>query len=128
MKIYFFKYEEIVELKNYCSGGLACIASVSVWFRSKERPTNGIFGFSRAKKGTRTKNPFFAPFFVRSLTLIPCSLLRNCTETLATQATRGSVTIIVQYGVGEYDQALLNSDGSRAGAWEAGPPLIFRPN
>ena len=27
------------------------------------------------------------PFFARSLTLIPRSLIRNCTETLATQAT-----------------------------------------
>ena len=88
LKIYFFEYEEIVELKNYCSGVLACIASVSVWFRSKERPRNGIFGFSRAKKGTRTKNPFFE----RSLTLVPCSLLRNRTETLATRANRRSVT------------------------------------
>ena len=33
---------------------------------------------------------FLAPFFVRSLTLIPCSLLRNRTETLslATQANQ----------------------------------------
>ena len=28
-----------------------------------------------------------APFFARSLTLVPCSLLLNRTETLATQAT-----------------------------------------
>ena len=26
-------------------GTLKCIASVSIWFRSKERPRNGIFGF-----------------------------------------------------------------------------------
>ena len=45
---------------------LACIASVSVWFRSKERPST--------------------PFFARSLTLVPRSLLLNRTETLATQA------------------------------------------
>ena len=45
---------------------LACIASVSVWFRSKERLST--------------------PFFGRSLTLIPRSLLLNRTETLATQA------------------------------------------
>ena len=38
--------------------------------------------------------PFFptpalllALFFMRSLTLVPCSLLRNCKETLATQAS-----------------------------------------
>ena len=32
-----------------------CVASVSVWFRSKERPRNGIFGFDRARNGTRAK-------------------------------------------------------------------------
>ena len=31
---------------------------------------------------------FTRPFFVRSLTLVPCSLLQNCTETLAMQATQ----------------------------------------
>jgi len=31
------------------SGYLACVASVSVWFRSKERPRNGILGFGRAR-------------------------------------------------------------------------------
>ena len=31
---------------------LACVASIFVWFRSKERPRKGIFGFSR----TRRKN------------------------------------------------------------------------
>ena len=45
---------------------LACVASVSVWFRSKERPST--------------------PFFARSLTLVPRSLLLNRMETLATQA------------------------------------------
>ena len=48
--------------------------SVSVWFGSKERPRNWIFGFSRARNA-------------RSLTLIPCSLFRNRTETLPTQAS-----------------------------------------
>ena len=28
---------------------VACVASVSVWFPSKERPRNGIFGFGRAR-------------------------------------------------------------------------------
>ena len=32
---------------------ISCVASVSVWFRSKVRPRNGIFGFGRAKNGTR---------------------------------------------------------------------------
>ena len=44
---------------------LVCEASVSVWFRSKERPRNGIFGFSRSR-----------------------SLFQNRTKTLATQFIR----------------------------------------
>ena len=142
---------------------VACVASVSVWFRSKNRPWKGIFGFDRARNETRTKKwkredgegkegnacrqtprfwkPAFAserstilgdpgavsrvgrkggtkvfeygqkspksrglsasvfylsspplpalllaPFFARSLTLVPHSLLLNRTETLATEA------------------------------------------
>ena len=34
---------------------IACVASVSVWFRSKERPRNGILGFGRARNETRAK-------------------------------------------------------------------------
>ena len=41
------------------------------WFRSKERPGNGILGFGRAR-------------------LVPRSLLLNHTETLATRATESS--------------------------------------
>ena len=51
---------------------LACIASVSVWLRSRERPRNGIFGFGYARNETRAI--FFAVFDSFS-----------CTETLATQ-------------------------------------------
>ena len=81
--------------RDECRGVLiqACVASVSVWFRSKERPRNGIFGLGRARNGTRAKkipNPFhrlffnplpalsLAPFFTRSLTLVSLSLLRAC--------------------------------------------------
>ena len=35
---------------------LDCVASVSVWFRSKERPRSGIFGFGRTRNETRAKN------------------------------------------------------------------------
>ena len=38
-----------------CSLLLACVASVSVWFPSKERPRNGILGFGRARNQTRAK-------------------------------------------------------------------------
>ena len=31
---------------------LACVSSVSVWFRSKERPRNGFLGFGRARNET----------------------------------------------------------------------------
>ena len=34
---------------------LACVASVSVLFRSKERPRNEILGFGRARNETRGK-------------------------------------------------------------------------
>ena len=49
---------------------LACVASVSVWLRSKERPRNGIVGFGRARNGTRAAL-LLVPFFARSLTLVP---------------------------------------------------------
>ena len=34
---------------------IACVASVSVWFRGKEIPRKGTFGFDRARNETRTK-------------------------------------------------------------------------
>ena len=61
-----------------CKIYIARVASVSVGFRSKQRPRNGILGFGRALSLT--------PSFARSLTLVPRSLLQNRTETLATQA------------------------------------------
>ena len=36
---------------------LACVASVSVWFRGKEIPRKGTFGFDRARNETRTNRP-----------------------------------------------------------------------
>ena len=65
---------------------LACVASVSVLFRSKERPRNEILGFGRARNETRGK---LAPFFARPL-------LRNSTETLATQAKRARANTIIK--------------------------------
>ena len=56
---------------------LACVASASVWFRSKEILRKGTFGFYRARNETRAK---------KSLTLVPLSSLLNRTKTLATQA------------------------------------------
>ena len=40
-------------------GELACVASVSVLFRSKERPRNEILGFGRARNETRGKKCHF---------------------------------------------------------------------
>ena len=54
---------------------VACVASVSVGFGSKERPRNGIFGVLSARK--------MGLHFSRSNSLLP-----NPTETLATQAMR----------------------------------------
>ena len=61
------------------------------WFRSKERPRNGILGFGRAMKREPKREPpppglLDSQVFVRFLTLASRSLLRNSTETLATQA------------------------------------------
>ena len=61
---------------------VSCVASVSVWFRSKERPRNGILGFGRTRNETRA-TPLF---YLCHLTLVPRSLLLNRTETLAMQA------------------------------------------
>jgi len=65
-----------LSLQLYTQCVLVCLANVSVWFQSKERHRNGISGFGRARNETRAL----------SLTLVPRSLFRNCTETLATQA------------------------------------------
>ena len=53
---------------------VACVASVSAWFRSKERPRNGILGFGHARNETRAAL-ILTPFFAQSLTLVPRSLL-----------------------------------------------------
>ena len=48
---------------------IACVTSVSVWFRSKERPRNDEERVFR-----------FASFFVWSLTLVSCQCLVLCSE------------------------------------------------
>ena len=35
---------------------VVCVASISVWFRSKERPRNGIFSFDRARMKREPRN------------------------------------------------------------------------
>ena len=46
---------------------LACVASVSVWFRSKERPRNGILGFGSARNETRTSPRSFTYAIFRAI-------------------------------------------------------------
>jgi len=89
---------------------IACVASVSVWFGSKERSRDRILGFGRARNETRAKKwkwgegegkegsflPSFpphplaalllTPFFAQCLTIVPRSLLLIRRETFATQA------------------------------------------
>ena len=66
--------------------------------RRKERPRNGIFGFGRTRNEMRAKKLNWGgrgvvrvtlAIFARCLTLVLRSLLRNRTETNATQAIRG---------------------------------------
>ena len=68
----------------YCSTtSIACVASVSVWLRSNERP---VLAAKEMKREPKTL--LLEPFFTQSaLTLVPRSLLLNRKETLATQAT-----------------------------------------
>ena len=40
---------------NYVGLVVSGVVSVSVWFRSKERPRNGIFGFNDGRNGMRAK-------------------------------------------------------------------------
>ena len=58
------------------------------------------------------------PFFARSSTLAPRSLLLNCTETLATQATEGPIPFpyCSQISLGELSQSqsgLVSGTGTR---------------
>ena len=42
-----------LESKRYTHKPVACVASVSVWFRSKEKPRKRTFGFDRAREMNR---------------------------------------------------------------------------
>ena len=75
---------------------LACAAILSVWFRSKEKwPRNDEereFGVLVRRKMERERGLFVSFFFRAAKTEnpVPCSLLRNRTETFATQAMTSS--------------------------------------
>ena len=42
----------IANKENTALFNLICVANVSIWFRSKKRPRNGIFGFGHVRNGT----------------------------------------------------------------------------
>ena len=71
---------------------MAYEASVSVLFRSKERPRNGIFGFGRSKTGTRAKLSFLATFFQWSF--IASSTSETTQKRLLSQATCWKATFV----------------------------------
>ena len=108
---------------------VACVASVSVWFWSKERPRNGILGFGRTRNETRA-TPLF---YLCHLTLVPRSLLLNRTETLAMQAGHAWPFRIVGSDRQWYSVAhsawVLSPRGERVGkVGRNGPsPFLFLP-
>ena len=71
-------HTEFNQTAKFCKK-LFCVASVSVWFRSKEIPRKRTFGFDRARNDTCAT--FLAVFDSRS-----SFFSLNRTETLATQA------------------------------------------
>ena len=71
-----------------------------VWEQKKNRGRG--FSFLIAREIKREPTPFpallLAPFFARSLTLVPRSLLLKRTETLATQATKCFLRLRSMFG------------------------------
>ena len=55
-------HTEFNQTAKFCKK-LFCVASVSVWFRSKEIPRKGTFGFDRARNETRAPNPHRNAFY-----------------------------------------------------------------
>ena len=87
----------------------------------QKRSWKGTFGFDRARNETRTKKMkewalLLAPFFARSLTLVPHSLLLNRTETLATQAK--FVRLDHTTEVSDLPQGFLHPKTSQSHVWE----------
>ena len=69
--------------KQYAFSVLACVASVSVWFRRNERGTRVK---DREKSGAKSGYRFISRAVIPKVPFLGISLLRNQTETLATQA------------------------------------------
>ena len=87
-----------------CLKQLACVASVSVLFRSKERPRNEILRFGRARNETRA---IFRGVF-----------LRNNKETLATQAINSKMNYF----------SFCSATGETMNTWNiSGMFIVLRP-
>ena len=109
---------------------LAYVASVSLWFRSRERPRNEIFSFGRAYNGIALLR---SPFFARSLTLAPRSLLRNRMETLATQATPPPLQslylfVSIQWGRGERRNGFIRRRVYRSFSLSRNKKINWKPS
>ena len=70
-------------MNDWVLRNIACVASVSVRFWSKERPRNGILGFGCARNETRAKQwkwgegeGSFLPFFPTPLRSFTCTIFR----------------------------------------------------
>ena len=70
--LWFYLFLRILEKEKIFF--VAYVASVSVWFRSKERPRKGIFGFDSARSETRAK--FFSSG-LWLLSLVVCSEIKR---------------------------------------------------
>ena len=56
---------------------LVCVASISVWFRSKERQRNGIFGFCRSRSLFQNRTDTLATQAMYSMRQIQCLFIRH---------------------------------------------------
>ena len=77
---------------------VACVASVSVWFRSKERPRKGTFGFDRARNETRAKKWKKGRWKGRKETSSPPPRSFTCATFLAVFDSRSSFFSPKPYG------------------------------
>ena len=92
---------------------LACVASVSVWFRSKERPWNGILGFGRARNETGAKKMKVgvAGEERRKRLQTNLSILKTCvrqrTQRLIGSASRTMLTCVDQRFVSYWEDGMV---------------------
>ena len=81
--------EPLVSTRSHLSTcRLACVASVSVRFRSNEGPRNGLSVWPH-EKWNKSQKMKEGPFFGRYLTLVPRSLLRTAWKRLLRRLRAG---------------------------------------